>query len=93
MQHRLLRSAERELEHIADYSFDEWGAARAQKTLAAFEALFQQIARFPNVGIKTERSRVYQKSLPHLPFVVLYRIDNELNVVTILQIIHTKQSR
>ena len=92
-QLNLLSSVERELEAVADYSYEQWGAKRANKTLSEFQKLCSQLAVFPEMGRITRRKNVLQKALPRLPFLVLYRVDSKVSVITIVQIIHTRINR
>jgi plasmid stabilization system protein ParE len=82
-------AAQRDIDSIYSYSTTVWGENRAKRTLADIKQVAQLICDHPELGRKTVRTDVWQKSVSRLPFVLLYKVCGQ--ELLVLQLVHTSR--
>jgi len=88
MQIRWTTAAANDLENIADYLFEKtpWNAPRLMREICA--AVFA-LRIYPNRGRPGKKSGTREMVLPALPYIVVYKVGNE--VLHIARILHGAQ--
>jgi plasmid stabilization system protein ParE len=94
VQYKLTPEVEAELETVIAYSHEKWGIDRADQTMSVFENCFTNLALFPQSGQSIpDRNKIYQKPVIRMPYWVVYQLQPDQEVVTIIQIIHSRRNR
>ena len=77
--------ADKDLEDIFDYTFDEFGFDQAEKYLLEIEEIFQNLIINPQIGKKRDEIKQGLYSFPKDNHIIFYRIlDNHIRVVRVL---------
>ncbi len=81
------RPARADLDAIFDWiAFDNRQAATA--TLRAIETVAYRLVTFPGLGRAGTLDNTREAVVPSLPYVIVYAVDEELERVTILAVLH-----
>lgn len=88
---QVLSRAEIDLFDIEIHTHKTWGSDKVEEMLKEMNRTFEIIASSPFLGRTTRNKNVFVKTLTKLPFVVVYKIND--NVISIVQITHTKRNR
>jgi plasmid stabilization system protein ParE len=92
MQQVVLQSkAKNDMVTIVQRTRTEWGYAQATEVENLLVKAFGFISLYPYLGRSTRDSAIFTKTLPKLPFVIIYELSGEC--IYIIQILHTKQKR
>ena len=89
MKLRLGRSAQRDLEHLLNESFQKYGPERAERMRAAWEQAFRFIGDVPSAGSAFEDVRPGLRLHVVRPYAAYYVVGDELIVVR--RILHVRQ--
>ena len=77
--------ADKDLEDIFDYTFDEFGYDQAEKDLLEIEEIFQNLIINPQIGKKRDEIKQGLYSFPKDNHIIFYRIlDNHIRIVRVL---------
>lgn len=77
--------ADKDLEGIFDYTFDEFGFDQAEKDLLEIEEIFQNLIINPQIEKKRDEIKLGLYSFPKDNHIIFYRIlDNHIRVVRVL---------
>ena len=77
--------ADKDLEDIFDYTFDEFGFNQAEKYLLEIEEIFQHLIVNPQIGKKRDEIKQGLYSFPKDNHIIFYRIlDNHIRIVRVL---------
>ena len=77
--------ADKDLEDIFDYTFDEFGYDQAEKYLLEIEEIFQNLIANPQIGKKRDEIKQGLYSFPKDNHIIFYRIlDNHIRIVRVL---------
>ncbi len=77
--------ADKDLEDIFDYTFDEFGFDQAEKYLLEIEEVFQNLIINPQIGKKRDEIKQGLYSFPKDNHIIFYRIlDNHIRIVRVL---------
>ena len=77
--------ADKDLEDIFDYTFDEFGFDQAEKYLLEIEEIFQNLIINPQIGKKRDDIKQGLYSFPKDNHIIFYRIlDNHIRIVRVL---------
>lgn len=77
--------ADKDLEDIFDYTFDEFGFEQAEKYLLEIEEIFQNLIANPQIGKKRDEIKQDLYSFPKDNHIIFYRIlDNHIRIVRVL---------
>ena len=77
--------ADKDLEDIFDYTFDEFGFDQAEKYLLEIEEIFQNLIANPQIGKKRDEIKQGLYSFPKDNHIIFYRIlDNHIRIVRVL---------
>ena len=77
--------ADKDLEGIFDYTFDEFGFDQAEKYLLEIEEIFQNLIINPQIEKKRDEIKLGLYSFPKDNHIIFYRIlDNHIRVVRVL---------
>ena len=77
--------ADKDLEDIFDYTFDEFGFDQAEKYLLEIEEIFQNLIINPQIGKKRDEIKQGLYSFPKDNHIIFYRIlDNHIRIVRVL---------
>ena len=77
--------ADKDLEDIFDYTFDEFGFDQAEKYLLEIEEIFQNLIINPQIGKKRDEIKQALYSFPKDNHIIFYRIlDNHIRIVRVL---------
>ena len=77
--------ADKDLEGIFDYTFDEFGFDQAEKYLLEIEEIFQNLIANPQIGKKRDEIKQGLYSFPKDNHIIFYRIlDNHIRIVRVL---------
>ena len=77
--------ADKDLEDIFDYTFDEFGYDQAEKYLLEIEEIFQNLIINPQIGKKRDEIKQGLYSFPKDNHIIFYRIlDNHIRIVRVL---------
>lgn len=84
--YHLSNLAEKDLEGIADYTVDTWGAAQATRYIAGLIDCCERIALNPRIGRSCNKIRRGYRRIEHGKHVLLYRLTGE--EILISRILH-----
>lgn len=77
--------ADKDLEEIFDYTFDEFGFDQAEKYLLEIEEIFQNLIINPQIGKKRDEIKQGLYSFPKDNHIIFYRIsDKHIRIVRVL---------
>ena len=77
--------ADKDLEDIFDYTFDEFGYDQSEKYLLEIEEIFQNLIINPQIGKKRDEIKQGLYSFPKDNHIIFYRIlDNHIRIVRVL---------
>ena len=77
--------ADKDLEDIFDYTFDEFGFDQAEKDLLEIEEIFRNLIINPQIGKKRDEIKQGLYSFPKDNHIIFYRIlDNHIRIVRVL---------
>ncbi|SFU33663.1 type II toxin-antitoxin system RelE/ParE family toxin [Xenorhabdus koppenhoeferi] len=85
-------TAQTDREQIYLYFFEQAGLLLADEIDAKFVEMAGLLTVTPYAGVKARNSpdeRYRKLVVPHFPFVMLYRYDEEIENIKILRILHT----
>ena len=83
--YELSGASEVDLGDIFDYTFTEFGIEQAEKYTLDFEFVFEELTRYPELGIKRDEIKLGLRSILKDAHVVFYRIlDDRIRIVRIL---------
>ena len=87
-------NAQAQIDNQLAYSVARYGTRAAEKTAARIEHSFNEvIGIYPRTGTFFKKLDLYETVIPRTPFVVIYRIDDEISTVRILGFFHHAQDR
>ena len=83
---RLTRAALAYLRQIGRYTEQHWGRAQRDRYLRQIDAVFRQLAEFPELGPACDDIRRGYRKFPVLAHVIFYRIapSGEVEIIRIL---------
>ncbi len=81
---RALRDIEQILAYISSYSVEG-----ANKVSLAIEHTILACAANPRIGAKTDEPSVYRFPLSRYRYTIFYRVDDDLDVLEIVRVIHS----
>jgi len=87
----VLSSAQKDLYKIQTYTFKMWGDLKAVELQNIVDSAYRFLTFSPFVGKKTKFKNTYALVLGKLPFVMIYKVDDDY--IYISQFIHTKRKR
>lgn len=77
--------ADKDLEEIFDYTFDEFGFSQAEKYLLEIEEIFQNLIINPELGKKRDEIKEGLYSFPKDNHIIFYRIlKDHIQIVRVL---------
>ena len=86
--------AQTQIEHQLSFGIDRHGLATAQKTFTRVERFFATtLVDYPRTGTFLPDRRLYESLIPRTPFVVIYRIEPDPQLVRVLGFFHYAQDR
>lgn len=91
MKPRYTREAARHLREIKAY-IEERSPAGAKRVVAAIRSAVARLEDFPRLGRIGQWPGTFDKPVVGLPYVVIYRIDED-GVVEVVAILHTSRDR
>jgi len=86
---RLSQEADKDLEEIFDYTFQEFGLNQAIDYISGFDASFDNISQNPEIGRERTEIRENLRSLIKGKHVIFYRVLNDY--IRIVRILHGSQ--
>jgi plasmid stabilization system protein ParE len=90
----LSERVEAELERHFSYGVEKFGRPGAERTFRRVRRfLFETLAAYPRTGVYRARRNVYEVVIPRTPFIAFYRIDREVDAVTVVALFHHAQDR
>lgn len=90
----LSERVEAELERHFSYGVEKFGRPVAERTFGRVRRfLFETLAAYPHTGVYRARQNVYEVVIPRTPFIAFYRIDQEVDAVTVVALFHYAQDR
>lgn len=89
MQIRWTNPAVQDLTRIGDYTREHFGTDQAQNTAMLIYAAADSLLQFPRRGRVGRRPDTREIAIPGLPFLVIYRIEEES--IQILRVLHGAQ--
>jgi plasmid stabilization system protein ParE len=90
-QIRLRTKAKSDLFSIESYTRQQWGDEKVNEIEEIIRHSFESIMRAPYLGRRTREEYVFVKTLPSVPFVIVYKVSADY--IYILRIMHTKRKR
>ena len=87
----VLNSAQKDLYKLQTYTFEMWGNFKVVELQDIVESAYSFLTFSPFAGKKTNSKNTYALVLGKLPFVMIYKLDD--NYIYISQFIHTKRNR
>ncbi|MBD2795634.1 type II toxin-antitoxin system RelE/ParE family toxin [Xenorhabdus sp. 18] len=85
-------TAQTDREQIYLYFFEQAGLLLADEIDAKFVEMAELLKVTPYAGVKVRNNsdeRYRKLVVPHFPFIMLYRYDEEIENIKILRILHT----
>jgi plasmid stabilization system protein ParE len=90
----LTDTAEAQLSHQFLSGIERFGFATAQKTFKRVDRFFATtLTDYPRTGTYLPREDRYEWPIPGTPFVILYRIEENSQIVRVLGFFYYSQSR
>ncbi len=87
----VLNSAQQDLYKIQSYTNEVWGNLKAVELQMIIDRAYTRLVFSPFVGRRTNKKDTFVLTLGKLPFVMIYKIDDEFIYIT--QVIHNKRNR
>lgn len=82
------------MDHQLSYGIERFGHAAAERTFNRVENfLLTTLSMYPRTGRRLTERSLYESFIPRMPFVVIYRIDAEHDLITLLGFFHHAQQR
>ncbi len=86
--------AQDQIDHQIEYGTERYGKLTNERTFGRVERFLREIlADFPRIGTFLPEVGLYQTTIPRTPFVVIYRIEDQNDVVRVLGFFHSAQDR
>ena len=86
--------AQAQIEHQIEYGTARYGRQTNERTFARVERfLIESLAVFPRTGTFLPDVGLYQTMIPRTPFVVIYRVEDQQDIIRILGFFHSAQDR
>ena len=85
---KFTEQAENDLQSITDSTLENWGSRRADSYLEGLEALAQNLADFPDLGVKRSNLVTGLISFPYLSHTLFYL--KQPHGITVIRILHTR---
>ena len=86
--------ARAQIDHQMRFSMHHHGPRTAHRTFSRVEAyLSNVVTMFPRSGRSVQGPDIYERAVPRTPFVVIYRINEENDMVQLLGYFHHAQDR
>ena len=86
--------AEADIAMQLEYGVANFGHPVAERTFARVERfLFERLAEHPTTGRYIQERDIYEAWIVRTPFVILYRVNREVQTVTVLALFHHAQDR
>lgn len=84
-RYTLSKPADQDLEHIFDYTEEEFGIDQALNYLNDLEILFDQLVINPELGRERNKIKPGLRSIPKTSHVIFYRImPNNIRIIRVL---------
>ena len=86
--------AEAEIEDKFEYGAERFGDAVAERTFSRVRhMIFQTIPAQPEAATYDEDRDLFERVIPHTPFVVIYRYDARAEEITVLALSGQSENR
>jgi plasmid stabilization system protein ParE len=83
-----------QIDHQIEYGTARYGRPTNERTFARVERfLIESLAVFPRTGTFLPDVGLYQTMIPRTPFVIIYRVEDQHDIVRILSFFHSAQDR
>lgn len=92
MRVQLAFRARSDIEEIHEY-LSVRNAEAAERLERTFRAVFEDLARFPALGMPTNTRLVRRLAIADWPYSIFYHLDRDGGVVTVLRVVHGKRLR
>jgi plasmid stabilization system protein ParE len=94
MRISLSRRVEAELEDKFEYGAERFGKSVAERTFRHVRhMIFQTIPVQPEAAIYHKDRDLFERVIPHAPFVVFYRYDRRAEEITVLALFGQSENR
>ena len=85
---------EADIANQLSYGISVYGRKTAERSFARVDTFLNRfLSSYPRAGRKLEQSDLYESWIARTPFVVIYRVDDEAEMVTVLALFHHAQER
>ena len=85
---------EADMAHQFSYGIAVHGRKTAEHTFARLDSFLNSfLSRYPRSGKKLPNGELYECWISRTPFVVIYRVDDESETITVLALFHHAQER
>ena len=85
---------EADIAHQLSYGISIYGRKTAEQTFTRVDRFLTRfLSSYPRVGRKLAEGDMYESWIARTPFVVIYRVDDEAEVITVLALFHHAQDR
>jgi plasmid stabilization system protein ParE len=85
---------EADIANQLQFGINRFGRSVAERTFARVDRfLFQFLPASPYTGKYLEDRDIYEVWIAKTPFVIFYRVDGELDTITVLALFHHAQDR
>ena len=86
--------AQAQIDHQIEYGITRYGRQTSERTFARVERfLTESLAVFPRAGTLLPDVGLFQTIVPRTPFVVIYRIEDQHDIVRVLGFFHYAQDQ
>jgi plasmid stabilization system protein ParE len=86
--------AQHQIDHQIEYGTERYGKRTNERTFGRVERfLLETLVRFPRIGTFLPEVGLYQTTISRTPFVVIYRIEEQDDIVRVLGFFHAAQDR
>ena len=86
--------AQAQIDHQIEYGIARHGRQTNERTFARVERfLMESLVVFPRTGTFLPDVGLYETMIPQTPFVIIYRIEDQHDIVRILGFFHYAQDR
>jgi plasmid stabilization system protein ParE len=86
--------AQAQIDHQIEYGTARYGKLTNERTFARVERfLTGSLVAFPRIGTWLPTVGLYETIIPRTPFVIVYRIEHENDIVRLLGFFHRAQDR
>lgn len=94
MKVRLSARVEAEIARHFDYGVDHYGQLAAERTFQRLDRFITRtLAEFPRIGTIRSGTGLHETWVPRTPFVLIYRVDETADSLTVLALFHHAQDR